>query len=86
MQKRHFLILFVVTLMTCAFVWVRLKIVSTSYDINALAKSEKALRDECNNLTLKINEAKSPQKLVQLANHKYGLKNPRADQVILLKK
>ncbi len=86
MHRKHFLILFAVTLMTGAFVWVRLNIVSTSYEINALAKTEKDLRDECNSLTLKINEAKSPQKLVQLATGKFGLKNPRADQVILIRK
>ena len=86
MKRKHFLILFAITFLTSAFVWVRLKIVSTSYEINELAKEEKDVREQCNNITLRINEAKSPQKLVHLANNKFGLKAPRTDQVVLLKK
>ena len=84
MVKRHFIILAVATLLTCAFVWVRLQIVSISYDINELAKREQGIRDECNGVTLRINEAKSPQRLEQIARARLKMQPPRPDQIVVL--
>lgn len=84
MSARHFASIILATLLTCAFVWVRLQIVSISYDINELGRQERMLRDDVNQLTLKINEAKSPQRLEQIARHKFNMQPPRPDQNILL--
>jgi cell division protein FtsL len=84
MRARHFAMLCAVTLMTCAFVWVRLRIVSISYDINELGKKERELREQCNSLTLEITEARSPQRLERIASTKLGMKPPRVDQLIML--
>lgn len=84
MKGKHFALLFIGTIMTFAFVWVRLQIVSISYDINELAKHERALREECNNLSLRINEARSPRRLEHIAATKFNMSAPRAGQVILM--
>lgn len=84
MRGKHFAAIILGTIVTCAFVWVRLQIVSISYDINELGKQERQIRDECNAITLKINEAKSPQKLEQIARVKFGMQPPRPDQNIVL--
>lgn len=84
MKGRHFAAIIFATVLTCAFVWVRLQIVSISYDIGELGKKERLVRDECNELSLQINEAKSPQKLEQIARGKLGMVPPRPDQNIIL--
>ncbi|MBI3544763.1 MAG: cell division protein FtsL [Deltaproteobacteria bacterium] len=84
MRGRHFAAILGATLLTCAFVWVRLQIVSISYDINELEKRERSTRDECSKLTLQINEAKSPQRLEHIARLKLGMHPPRPDQNIVL--
>ncbi len=84
MKGRHFAAIIFATVLTCAFVWVRLQIVSISYEIGELGKQERLSRDECNKLTLQINTAKSPQKLEQIARTKLGMQPPRSDQNVLL--
>lgn len=84
MKGKHFALLFLGTIMTCAFVWVRLQIVSISYDINELAKQERVIREECNSLNLRINEARSPRRLEHIAATKFNMSAPRAGQVILM--
>lgn len=86
MKGRHFAFLILATVLTCAFVWVRLQIVSISYDINTLAAKERVLREDCNALTLRINEKKSPRQLEQLAAAKFKMASPRPDQLIQLPK
>lgn len=81
----HFILLILGTIVTFSFVWVRLQIVSISYEINELTKQEIALREECNAYSLKINEAKSPQKLEHVAKTKFKMFPPRADQLVFLK-
>ena len=85
MKQRYFSLLIIATLMTCAFVWVRLRIISTSYAINKLTKQEHLIREECSNLALRINKSKSPQRLESLALQKFKMKPPRVDQVVVLR-
>lgn len=85
MNKRHALFLILATLMTCTFVWVRLKIVSVGYEIQDLEKQERMLREECNALTLKINEAKSPHRLEHLARTKFNMHPAQSNQVVVFK-
>lgn len=83
-KGKHFASIIIVTVLTCAFVWVRLQIVSISYDINELGKQERLIRDECNALSLQVNEAKSPVRLERIARTKLGMQPPRPDQNIIL--
>ena len=84
MKGRHFALVVLVTLCTCAFVWVRLQIVNISYDIQGLKNQEKELKEDCNKLTLQIDEARSPQRLEKLARDRFDMHAPRADQTIVL--
>jgi cell division protein FtsL len=84
MKSKHFATIILATVFTCAFVWVRLQIISISYDINELTKQERFLREECNHLSLQINEVRSPAKLERLAANKFKMMPPRAEQLITL--
>ena len=77
--------LIITTILTCAFVWVRLQIVNISYDINKLNKAERILQEEVNSLTLRIDKAKSPSRLERLAKLKFKMHPPNPSQVIVLK-
>lgn len=57
---------------------------SISYEINELASRDKTIREECNNLILRMNEARSPRRLEHLATSKFDMSAPRAGQVILM--
>lgn len=85
MRSKHFLIIVAVTLLTSAFVWVRLQIVSISYDIHELQSKEVALREETNEISSKINEAKSPHRLEGIARTHFKMQEPRADQIVVLR-
>jgi cell division protein FtsL len=83
-KGKHFALLIIATVLTCGFVWVRLQIISISYDINELAREDRSLREDCNNLTLRINEAKSPHRLERIATTKFDMFPPRPGQTITL--
>lgn len=66
-------------------VWLRLKIVRTTYEINQLEKmitSERLARDR---VTSRLSSLRSPRRLEILARTKFKLGPPRADQVIYLR-
>ena len=84
MRWRHFVFVVLVTICTCAFVWVRLQIVNISYDIQGLKNQEKEFRDDCSKLTLQIDEVRSPQRLEKLARDRFNMHAPRAYQTIVL--
>lgn len=86
MKRKHLAVIVLATLLTSAFVWVRLQIVSISYAINELTKQERQIRDECNSISLKVNQSKSPQRLERLASQKFHMQPPRPDQIIVLSK
>lgn len=84
MKARHFAAIIAATILTCAFVWTRLQIVSIGYDINELNRRERQVRDECNDLALQINEAKSPRRLEQIARTRLNMEPPRPGQSVRL--
>lgn len=85
MKLRQGLFLLLITAFTCSFVWVRLQLVSIGYEIHELEEKERTLKDECNKLALKINEAKAPQRLEQLAKSKFNMYPPAANQVVVIR-
>lgn len=85
MKFRYFFMIALITVLTGAFVWVRLEIVRISYDIHESEKKEVTLREDCNALTLSIDQVKSPQKLERLARDKFNMQAPKPNQLIVLK-
>ena len=65
-------------------VWLRLSIVRTTYAINQAESQDRALRQEREELELKVTGLRSPRRLEGLAKSKFGLGTPRSDQVIHL--
>ncbi len=65
-------------------VWLRLAIVRTTYAINQAERSERELRQEREDLELKVTALRSPRRLEGIAKSKFGLGTPRSDQVIHL--
>lgn len=63
-------------------VWLRLSIVRTTYAINQADKQSRQLRQEREEMALKVTALRSPRRLEGLARSKFGLNTPRADQVI----
>jgi cell division protein FtsL len=65
-------------------VWLRLAIVRTTYAINQAETQERALRQEREDVELKVTALRSPRRLEALAKTRFGLGVPRSDQVIQL--
>ena len=84
MNRKHFLLVAIATVLTSAFVWVRLQIVSISYDIHEQQNRERALREECNALSLRIHESRSPYRLEAVAKT-LKMSAPRPEQIIVLR-
>lgn len=71
-------------LLAIGTVWLRLSIVRTTYAINQAERDERALRQEREDLELKVTALRSPRHLEGIAKSKFGLGTPRSDQVIHL--
>ena len=71
-------------LLAVTTVWLRLSIVRTSYAINQTEKKVRSLRQEREDLDLKLAALRSPHRLEVLAKARFGLGTPRSDQVIQL--
>jgi cell division protein FtsL len=65
-------------------VWLRLSIVRTTYAINQAERDERSLRQEREDMELKVTALRSPRRLEGIAKTKFGLGTPRSDQVIHL--
>jgi cell division protein FtsL len=72
-------ILFVMAVGT---VWLRLTIVRTTYEISQNDKMIRNLQQEREQQELRVTALRSPRRLENLARVKFGLSQPRADQVI----
>ncbi len=75
----------VMILMAVVTVWLRLTIVRTTYEIGQTDRMIRNLKQEREKLELKLAGLRSPRHLEQLARTKFGLSQPRADQVVHLK-
>jgi hypothetical protein len=67
-------------------VWLRLSIVRTTYAINQADRGIRLARQEKELFQLKMAALRSPSKLEILARTKFGLSQPRTDQIIYLNK
>jgi cell division protein FtsL len=66
-------------------VWLRLAIVRTTYVINQSNQLIQSARNEREKLELKLAALKSPRRLEALARTKFGLSQPRTNQMVHLK-
>lgn len=75
----------VLILMAIGTVWLRLSIVRTTYSIGQSDKMIQSLKQAREQMELKVTALRSPRRLESLARTKYGMTQPRADQVIHMK-
>ena len=67
-------------------VWLRLAIIRTTYSINQTNKLIEHTRQDRELFQLKVAAMRSPRRLEILARTKFGLSQPRVDQVVHFKK
>ncbi len=75
----------IVIVMAIGTVWLRLAIVRTTYTINQTDRMISNLRQEREQVELKVAGLKSPRHLETLARSRFGLTQPRSEQVVHLK-
>lgn len=71
--------------MAIGTVWVRLTIVRTTYAINETDKMIRSLQQVREQSELKVAGLRSPRRLEILARSRFGLSQPKSDQVVYLK-
>jgi cell division protein FtsL len=71
--------------MAIGTVWLRLAIVRTTYSINQVERSIHNLKQEKQQIELRLAGLRSPRRLESLAKTKFGLTQPKSDQVIYFK-
>ena len=71
-------------LLAVVTVWLRLSIVRTTYAINQAEKKVRSLRQEREDVDLRMAALRSPRRLEGIAKARFGLGTPRSDQVIHL--
>lgn len=74
----------VLIVMAVGTVWVRLKIVRTTYEINETEKMLSQGRHEQEKLELQVAQLRSPRRLELLAKSRFHLNPPKSDQVVHL--
>ncbi|MEK6579086.1 MAG: septum formation initiator family protein [Bdellovibrionota bacterium] len=68
-----------------ATVWLRLSIVRTTYEISQAESTIRQLQQQREQAELKVTALRSPRRLEVLARGKFGLTQPQAGQMVLLK-
>lgn len=87
-MKKNWLPLWVIPiliLMATGTVWLRLSIVRTTYAISQTDRVIANLKKEREQINLKVAGLRSPRRLEVLAKTKFGLDQPKPDQVVHLK-
>lgn len=75
----------VLVVMAISTVWLRLYIVRSTYEIGQTESMIRNLSQEREQAELKVTGLRSPRRLEAIAKAKYGLSQPRAEQVIHLR-
>ena len=63
-------------------VWLRLSIVRTTYAINQSNKTIRDLQQEREQAVLQLSALRSPRRLEALARTKFGLTQPKSEQIV----
>lgn len=72
----------VLFVMAIGTVWLRLKIVRTTYEISQTDKMIRNLRQDLEQEELHVTGLRSPRRLEAIARSRYGLTQPKPDQII----
>ena len=75
-----------VILLSVGTVWLRLKVVQTTYELNQANKILQTLKLEKERTDLKLAQLRSPRRLEKLARQSFHLEPPTADRVISMKR
>jgi cell division protein FtsL len=75
-------VVFALVFFAIGSVWIRLNIIRTTYSINEVHRKIEQTKQETEILGVKLSSLKSPKHLEALARKKFGLLQPRLDQVI----
>lgn len=65
-------------------IWLRLSIVRTTYEISQTDQMIRNLREDCDQAALRSAALSSPRRLENLARTKYGLTQPKSNQIVYL--
>ena len=84
MTRKHAFLIVSICLALLLFAAVRIDIVKSSYAIHGMEKQERDTRDDISRLTARINTARSPQRLEQLARRMLGMRPATASEKVLL--
>ncbi len=86
-MKKFFPVWTIPVLIAFAFatVWIRLKVVQTTYELNEANKTLHNLKLENEKLELRVAQLRSPRRLEAIARQKFKLSPPTPDKLILLK-
>lgn len=71
-------------LLAIGTVWVRLSIVRTTYQISQKNQEIRKLEQGKEKLDLKVTALRSPRRLENIARVRFGLSQPRAEQIVHL--
>lgn len=88
MNKPYWIPLWVVPLlviMAIGTVWLRLSIVRMTYSVSQTDRMILNLQHERDKVDLRLASLRSPRRLEALARSRFGLSQPRADQVVYIK-
>jgi len=72
----------IIVIFAVGTVWLRLAIVRTTYEITQIEKTTRELQLVKQQLDLKYAALRSPRRLELIARSKFGISQPRADQII----
>lgn len=75
----------VIVVLAIGSVWLRLKVIKTSYQISQTQRTIANLRQEQEQLSYRVSAQRSPRRLELLARTRFGLMPPKSNQVVYLK-
>lgn len=76
---------FVIIAIVFAFLWSRLMVVNTGYEISKANSARSALTEKNKRLRVEFMKLKSPERIEKIASEELGLVRPTGAQVISLK-
>jgi len=71
--------------MAIGTVWLRLSVVRTTYSINQAEKTIRDLNLSREQMELRVTALRSPRRLELLAKTRYGLTQPKSEQIVHLR-
>ncbi len=74
----------VILVFTIGSVWIRLSVVKATYEVTQADKAMRSLQQDREQIELRVAGLRSPRRLEILARSRFGLTQPRADQVVYM--